>query len=132
MNIIGKFEIGNSVNVESLIEIAQEIRALGFEPPWDFPTKRAGAIAKIFPHTSRPKDARNSWQDCALSFMGPTDGNILKLRDSSDNAEKLIGRLKGLEFKAAQIAKILRFRTKKLHLWESPGALGPAEKIRAL
>ena len=113
LDIIEKFELDSSTNINEWREIVHAIRALGFEsPPLDLSNKKIGTITQIFAHLDKATLARNLWQACALSFMEPTDGNLLVLNDASRNAEKLIEKLKGREFRATGFAKSFTFHTK--------------------
>ena len=132
LDIIEKFELDNSTNISTWRDIVQDIRALGYESPLELSYKGIGDITQIFAHLEKAKLARNLWQACALTFMEPTDGNLLALNDVSKNAERLIEKLKGREFRATGFAKSFKFHEKKLNQGKTFQALGPAAKIRAL
>lgn len=131
-NIIEKFEIDNTVSVESCLEIAQGVRAIVFESPCELSPRRVGAITQTFANLAKHIEARNLWMARDLSFFEPTGGNIINLHGTSGGAEKLSGRLKGREFKAARIAKSFKFHTRRSNQGKSLSALGPSAKIKAL
>ena len=105
MSVIGKFELDNSNNVESWREIAQDVRALGFETHWELSNKRVGVITETFPNIEKTNEARKLRQACDLSFMEPKGGNLLKLHDSPADSEKVIGRLRGGNLKPRRLQR---------------------------
>ena len=50
LDVIEKFELRNSTNLNVWREIAHDIRALGFEFPLDLSGKRVGTITQTPPH----------------------------------------------------------------------------------
>ena len=132
LTIIEKFELDNTTDLEVWRDVIFDLRALGFETPLELSQKSVQAISQIVAHLTRATEARNLWQATTLALYTPDEGALFKLSDTSRDAERLIEKLRGREFRATGFMKSFTFHSKKLKQGSSFEKLGPAAKIRAL
>ena len=130
--IIEKFEMGNTVKHSEWVAVIMDFKTIGFDSPMDLSRLNLSALSELLIQNERLKLARQMWQACVLCYTSPSEGDIYEIHGASDEAEKLIDRIKGGELRKSNISKSLRFHTNKLKQKKNFADLGPAAKLKAL